>query len=217
MDLLGQFYGNDLTRPHYNKYGPNNGPDPYGFDFADGTPALSVTDDGQWLLAADPIGGRLLFFPLGADGLPLDRSARLALGVPTLDARANNYGDARFNRPGHTVLTEDGRLFASDFQGSRILYFELPNLVNATGRGALQPLRRFVPPKDRRPRPREDFEFRSVDSGIPALHVLGQVDFHAGLRGDGLATSDGQGDQRDGVRSATRLAVRRRQAQPSGA
>ena len=88
-DLLGQFYGNDLTRPHYNKYGPNNGPDPYGFDFADGTPALSVTDDGRWLLASDPIGGRVMFFPLGTDGLALDRSARLAMGVPTLDARAD--------------------------------------------------------------------------------------------------------------------------------
>lgn len=181
-DLLGQFYGNDLTRPNYHKYGPNNGPDPYGFDFADGQPALSVTQDGGWLLAADPIGGRLPFFPLGADGLPLDRSARLALGVPTLDSRTNGYGAARFNRPGHTVLTADGRLFAS-FQGSRILYFELPNLVNATGRGALDPLRPFVPPQGRSPFPREDFESRSVDSGIPALHVLGQVDFATGLRG----------------------------------
>jgi sugar lactone lactonase YvrE len=183
VDLLGQFYGNDLSRPHFNKYGPNGGPDPYGFDFADGTPGLSVTDDGAWLLAADPIGGRLLFFPLGPDGLPVDRSARLALGVPTLDARANNYGAARFNRPGHTVLTDDGRLFASDFQGSRILYFELANVVNSTGRGAVGPLRPFEPPKDRPVRGREDFEFRSVDSGVPALHVLGQVDFYTGLRG----------------------------------
>ncbi len=182
INLLGQFYGNDLTRPNYHKYGPNNGPDPYGFDFSDGQPALSVTADGQWLLVSDAIGGRLLFFPLGTDGLPLDRSARLALGVPTLDARANGYGAGRFNRPGHTVLTAEGRLFASDFQGSRILYFELPDLVNTTGRGALEPLRPFVPPKDRRPLPREDFEFRSVESGVPALHVLGQVDFYTGLR-----------------------------------
>jgi hypothetical protein len=182
VDLLGQFYGNDLTRPHYNKYGPNNGPDPFGFDFADGVPALSVTDDGRWLLVSDPIGGRLLFFPLGEDGLALDRSARLAIGVPTLDARANSYGAARFNRPGHTLLTSDGRLFAADFQGSRILYFELPNLVNSTGRGALDPLRPFTPSPHRPPVPREDFEFRSVDSGGAALHVLGQKDFYTGLR-----------------------------------
>jgi hypothetical protein len=182
IDLLGQFYGNDLTRPHYNKYGPNNGPNPYGFDFADGVPALSVTDDGTWLLASDPIGGRLLFFPLGEDGLALDRSARLAIGVPTLEARANSYGAARFNRPGHTLLTRDGRLFAADFQGSRILYFELPNLINTTSRGALEPLRPFKPSPHRQPLPREDFEFRSVDSGGTALHVLGQVDFYTGLR-----------------------------------
>lgn len=181
-DLLGQLYGNDLTRPHYNKYGPNNGPDPYGFDFADGVPALSVTDDGNWLLVSDPIGGRLLFFPLGEDGLALDRSARLALGVPTLDARANSYGAARFNRPGHSLLTPDGRLFAADFQGSRILYFELPNVMNTIGRGALEPLRSFTPDPNSKPVPREDFEFRSVDSGVTALHVLGQVDFYTGLR-----------------------------------
>ncbi len=179
VDLLGQFYGHDLARPHYNKYGPNGGPDPYGFDFSDGTPALSVTEDGSWLLAADPIGGRLLFFPLGGDGLPLDRSSRFALGVPTLDARGNSYGRARFNRPGHTVLDGE-RLFASDFQGSRIMCFELPNLVNATGRGALAPLRPFTPSAERRPR--DDFEFRSIDSGAPAMHVLGQVDFNTGLR-----------------------------------
>jgi sugar lactone lactonase YvrE len=182
VDLLGQFYGNDLSRPHYNKYGPNNGPDPYGFDFADGVPALSVTDDGHWLLVSDAIGGRVLFFPLGEDGLALDRSARLAVGVPTLDARANSYGAARFNRPGHTLLAPEGRLFAADFQGSRILYFELPNLMNTTGRGALDPLRPFKPSSDRPPYPREDFEFRSVDSGGTALHVLGQVDFYTGLR-----------------------------------
>jgi DNA-binding beta-propeller fold protein YncE len=182
VGVLGQSYGNDLTRPHYNKYGPNNGPDPYGFDFADGTPGLSVTHDGQWLLAADSIGGRMLFFPLGVDGLPLDHSARLALGVRSLDARANGYGQARFNRPGHSVLAENKHLFASDFQGSRILYFELANLADTTGRGALGPRRQIAPPPDRPFRPREEFELHSVESGVPATHVLGQVDFHTGLR-----------------------------------
>lgn len=183
VDLLGQFHGNDLTRPDYHKYGPNNGPDPYGFDFADGTPALSVTEDGQWLLAADTIGGRLLFFPLGVDGLALDRSARLALGVPTLTARANNYGADRFNRPSHSLLTSDGRLFASDFQGSRILYFELPDFAASQGKRALEAPRPFVPPSGRKPGYREWFEFRSIDSGVPALHVLGQENFETGLRG----------------------------------
>ena len=182
VNLLGQFFGNDLSRPDYNKYGPNNGPGPYGFDLSDGSPALSVTADGHWLLAADTIGGRLLFFPLGADGLPVDRSARLTLGAPTLTARANNYGAERFNRPSHSLLIEDGRLFVSDFQGSRILYFEMLSLMEATGPRALQRPRPFVPPKDREPYRREDFEFHSVDSGIAASHVLGQVDFWTGLR-----------------------------------
>jgi len=182
VDLLGQFYGNDVSRPHFNKYGPNNGPDPYGLDFSDGTPALSVSEDGQWLLAADPIGGRLLFFPLARDGLPLDRSARLALGVPSLDSRANSFGPGRFNRAGHSLWTSDGRLFASDFQGSRIMYFELPQVADATGGQALKPPRAVPPPEDRPFRPREEFDLRSIDSGQPALHVLGQVDFYTGLR-----------------------------------
>jgi sugar lactone lactonase YvrE len=183
VNLLGQCYGNDLARPDFHKYGPNNGPDPYGFDFADGVPAVSVTEDGRWLLAADAIGGRLLFFPLDTDGLPLDRSARLAMGVTTLTARANNYDDEHFNRSGYAVMSRDGGLFATDFQGSRVLHFELPDFVAAaSGERALQPLRPFVAPSDRTPGYREWFEFRSIHSGVPASHVLGQVDFNTGLR-----------------------------------
>ena len=196
-NLLGQFYGTDRARVDYNKYGPNNGPDPYGFDFADGSPALSVSPDGAWLLAADPIGGRLLFFPLGADGLSVDRSARFALGTPTLTARANNYGSKRFNRPSHSVLTAEGRLFASDFQGSRILHFELPDFVAAVGAKALAPLRPFLPPIGRKPGYREWFEFRSIESGVAALHVLGQPDFETGLRG--VATRQQMGKEMSGL------------------
>jgi sugar lactone lactonase YvrE len=183
VNLLGQCYGNDLTRPDFHKYGPNNGPDPYGFDFADGVPAVSVTQDGRWLLAADSIGGRLLFFPLDGDGLPLDRSSRLAMGVPTLTARANNYGAEHFNRSGYAVMSRDGGLFATDFQGSRVLYFQLPDFAAAaTSQRALEPLRPFAPPTDRKPGYREWFEFRSIHSGVPASAVLGQEDFDTGLR-----------------------------------
>jgi hypothetical protein len=123
-----------------------------------------------------------MFFPLGVDGLPVDRSARLALGVSSLDARANNYGPGRFNRPGHTVLADGRRLFASDFQGSRIMVFDLPNLAATTGRAALEPLPKVPPPEGRPFLRREEFELQSVQSGTPAAHVLGQVDFYTGLR-----------------------------------
>jgi sugar lactone lactonase YvrE len=182
VNVLGQLYGNDLNRPDFHKYGPNNGPDPYGFDFADGTPAVSVTADGNWLLAADAIGGRMLFFPLNADGLPLDHSARLAMGVSTLTARANNYGADHFNRSGFAVLSPAGGLFATDFQGSRVLHFELPDFAAASGPAALQHLRPFIPPTDRKPENRESFEFRSIHSGVRASHVLGQADFQTGTR-----------------------------------
>lgn len=182
VNVLGQLYGNDLNRPDFHKYGPNNGPDPYGFDFADGTPAVSVTADGNWLLAADAIGGRMLFFALGADGLPLDHSARLAMGVSTLTARANNYGADHFNRSGFGVLSPAGGLFATDFQGSRILHFEFPDFAAASGPRALQNLRPFIPPADRKPENREEFEFRSIHSGVRASHVIGQADFQTGTR-----------------------------------
>ena len=87
-------------------------------------------------------------------------------------------------------MTADGRLFVSDFGGSRVLYFELPELAAASGKGALQPLREYVPPPGyvapthpgyRGTRPQ--LLFRSISSGVPAKAVLGQVDFETGLRG----------------------------------
>jgi len=197
--VLGHSYGDNLARPHYNKYGHNGGPDPYGLSFIDGSPALSVTEDGQWLLVADTVGGRLLFFPLAPDGLPLDRYARFALGVPSLTSQASNYGADRFTRPNHSVMTADGGLFVSDFGGSRVLYFELPDLAAASGKGALQPLRPYVPPPDQVPKShpgyrgtRQQLLFRSIKSGIPATHVLGQVDFETGLRGAASARQLGK-------------------------
>lgn len=197
VDLLGQFHGGDVRRIDFNKYGPNDGPDPYGFDFADGSPAMSVSEDGQWLLAADTIGGRLLFFPLGSDGLPLDRTARLAVGVPTLTSRANGYGANRFNRPSHSLLTSEGKLFVSDFQGSRILYFKLDSLAAASGDRPLNPPRVFVAPNDRKPGYREAFHFHSIDSGSTAQAVLGQVDFVTGKRG--VATQRQMGKEMSGL------------------
>jgi DNA-binding beta-propeller fold protein YncE len=197
VNVLGQTYGNDVNRTDYRKYGANNGPDPYGFDFADGVPALSVTDDGKWLMAADSIGGRLLFFPLGTNGLPLDRSARLVVGVPTFTTRINKANAEHFARPGHAVLTDAGDLFVTDFSGSRILQFELPNLVATTGKRSLGPLRPFVPPTDRPPFDHEDFEFRSIENGVRASHVLGQKDFEAGLRG--VASISQLGKQMSGL------------------
>ena len=73
-----------------------------------------------------------------------------------------------------------------------MLYFELPDLAAASAEGALLPLRPFVPPpgyvskKDRHPGYRgskQEILFRSINSGVPATHVLGQVDFETGLRG----------------------------------
>ncbi len=197
IDLLGQFHGGDILRPDWNKYGPNDGPGPYGFDYADGTPSVSVSADGAWLLAADTIGGRLLFFPLHADGLPLGRGARLTLGVPTLTARGNNYGAARFNRPSHSVMTASGQLFVSDFQGSRLLHFQLSNVAATTGARALESLPAFDPPKNRPPKHREEFESSSVRSGRNALHVLGQKDFQTGLRG--VATRRQMGKEISGL------------------
>jgi len=197
VDLLGQFYGEDLRRVDFHKYGPNNGPDPYGFDFADGSPAVSVSEDGEWLLVADTIGGRLMFFPLGADGLPLDRGARLAIGVPTLTARANSYGADRFNRPSHSLLRTDGRLFVSDFQGSRILHFDLGSLASATGSRALDLPRKFRRLEGARPRYRDDFHFHSIDSGQTATAVLGQRDFVTGKRG--VATQRQMGKEMSGL------------------
>lgn len=191
VNVLGQSYGGNITRPHFNQFGHNDGPNPYGLSFIDGSPALSVTPDGQWLLVADTVGGRLLFFPLKADGLPLDRYARFALGVPSLTEQGSNYGPDRFARPNHSVMTEDGKLFVSDFGGSRVLYFELPDLAAASGAAALQPLRPFVPPdgyispSQRHPGyrgTRQEFLFRNIRSGVPAKHVLGQIDFETGLR-----------------------------------
>jgi len=190
VNVLGQSYGDNPTRPNYNQYGHNGGPDPYGFSFIDGSPALSVTEDGQWLLAADSVGGRLLFFPLRPDGLPLDRYARFAIGAPDLTSQRSNYGPDRFSRPSHSVMTDDGRLFVSDFGGSRVLYFELSELAAASGKGALQPLRQYVPPPGyvEPDHPgyrgtRQDLLFRSITSGVAAKAVLGQVDFETGLRG----------------------------------
>jgi DNA-binding beta-propeller fold protein YncE len=182
VNLLGQFDGNDTDRPNYHKYAPNNGPTPSGFDFGDGWPSVSVTYDGEWLMVADSIGGRLLFFPLRNNGTPLDRAARFALGASALDVRMNKTGNDHFKRPGHAVMTDAGDLFVSDFSGSRILHFEMTNLASSTGKRALEPLRDYVKPADRKPHDGESFDFRSNDSGIAASHVLGQVDFDAELR-----------------------------------
>jgi sugar lactone lactonase YvrE len=192
VNLLGQFHGANIRRPNYNKYGANDGADPYGLDLGDGRPALAITRDGQWLLVADTIGGWLLFFALGPDGLPLDRGARYALGVPDLLSRGNSYGGDRFNRPGHAVLDERGRLFVSDFQGSRLLCFDLSALMASTGPRALQPFRpagqdERRPPDARSPwsgppPARAAFEVEGIACGMPAVAVLGQADFWTGLR-----------------------------------
>ncbi len=195
VNLLGQFHGANVNRPNYNKYGANDGADPYGLDLGDGRPALSITPDGQWLLATDTIGGRLLFFALGPDGLPLDRGARYALGVPDLLSLGNSYGSDRFNRPGHSALDERGRLFVSDFQGSRLLCFELHALMASTGPRALETLRRTSDavagwgrwiygraPGSGPPPARAAFEAEGVACGLAASAVLGQVDFWTGLR-----------------------------------
>jgi hypothetical protein len=72
------------------------------------------------------------------------------------------------------------------------LYFELANLAETTGRAALDPPRRIPPPPDRPFRPREEFELHSVTSGVPAAHVLGQVDFFTGLRDTASARQMGK-------------------------
>ena len=197
VDLLGQYHGNDSRMVDYHKYGPNNGPDPYGFDFADGVPGMSISEDGQWLLVADTIGGRLLFFPLGEDGLPVDRGARLAVGVPTLTSRANSYGANRFNRSSHSLLTSDGKLFVSDFQGSRILHFRLDSLAAATGVRALEPAPESAAEGSRPRGYREGYHALSVDSGPAATAVLGQKDFYTGTRG--VATQRQMGKEISGL------------------
>jgi hypothetical protein len=77
------------------------------------------------------------------------------------------------------------------------LHFELPNFTASVGEGVLRTPPAFVRPSDRPVRPREDFEFYSIESGTPALHVLGQKDFDTGLRD--VATQQQMGKEMSGL------------------
>src|SRR5581483_9583409 len=191
VNVLGQSYAGDSARPSYNQYGHNGGANPYGFSLIDGVPGISVSEDGQWLLASDSVGGRVLFFPLASDGLPLDRYARFTLGAPDLTTQVSNYGPDRFARPCSSVMTADGRVFITDFSGARILYFELPGLTAASGKGALDPLRPNLPSPDGATvaggapgmrGTKDNLLFHSITCGAAAKAVLGQVDFYTSLR-----------------------------------
>jgi 6-phosphogluconolactonase (cycloisomerase 2 family) len=136
VDLVGQY--DDNLNPVYTKFGANDGPNRWGYDFSTD---VKIDEVAHRLFALDTNNSRVLVYNLDANNILVDHQPDYVLGQPNFYTGTPLTTQAGLRSPwGIEIDSENQRLFVAESGNNRVVIYDLSdgiingeNAVNVLG------------------------------------------------------------------------------------